>query len=497
MKSKHSILGVVVALLLLNSLSEAQTTYLRIAGSTTYRVSVTAAIINYLSQSGVPTAAYVGSGSATQAGLFDAHEAIFKGVVGGHSYIIKTNWTGSATGVVALATATPLKWLADSTPTAPVVVPGNGGIATQSGSVVTNPTLESTMPDVAMSDAFYFSVAAAVQTARINGPATARAINNAPIQAGGTLGEQNNDYVGLVPFYWITGASPIPSNMTNISQQTAAALIETGAVPLPTVACCAGANPADFVYLIGRNEDSGARIVTFAEAKTGFGFADVQWKLTFSNNQTTDALGNQTGGAGSTVMGLDLFPVNSPMNDLPTINWSLRGHSGYLTGDDLSNTLQATNPASVSSLQLSSFAPPQNTGNAFLIGYLGWSDGYKVIAAANPGTILNYNGSAPTVQNIQYGCYTLWAFEHLYYLSTISGSQRSAADSIADLLFTTYSPTDATGNTATADWPVPGAGVDANEANLIGTDNAAPAGLLFDNSMLFTRSVEGGPLSPR
>jgi len=484
--TKYLIVGL-AASVLMGSSASAQTV-IRLVGSTAYRVSVSTAIINQLGAGA--TAAYVGSGAASLSGLIGASVAIYKNSTG--TEIVKTFWTGSASGVTDVVTDTfnaSGEFLGNSTPTA--AIPGE--------TVPSSDETDSTPPNLAMSDSFASSVAASVATAptfsasvggTTNGLALANKINASTITEAGQDGES---VVGIVPFGWWAGYSTATSGISNITQEAANTLLQNGYTPVSFLTGNAS-DSVNFAYLIGRNEDSGTRIGALAESQDGFGNPPIQWQLTFSNNQTSDG-SVQTGGAGSTVTFATEWPADSPLNTEPHINWNTTGHSGYISGGDVSNSLLATNPASNSEID-PSFALGENTGNSYFIGYLGWSDGYKISAAAHPGTELTYNGVTLSAHNIQTGVYTFYTYEHCYYVTSGSnaiGSAQSLADGIADAVFNTYAPTDSAGNTATANFPTSGAGVDANEDNLVSHDNAAPAGLLFDSSVLGIRGEEGAP----
>jgi hypothetical protein len=196
-----------------------------------------------------------------------------------------------------------------------------------------------------------------------------------------------------------------------------------------------------------------------------------------------------TGGPAATVTGLAEFEgasFQSPLYTQYYVNWNTAGHSGYAGGGDVANVLLAANtPATTAG----NVTPAQSGGNAYLVGYLGWADGYSLLSATNPGTQLFYNGVKPSVANIANGLYTFWAYEHMYYLTTgynggtnaiVAGSTQTVADGIADLIYNQYACTNGNGVTA-------GATISDEDAL-----SPPPAGILNGTGILVKKSVEEG-----
>lgn len=437
-------------------------TVIRIAGATTYRAPVHKAIMDTL-DSGYTYAYDEPTGNVYKAG-----EAIFKGTlnVSGHpSVIIKTYWTGSMAGLIDLCQQNNLtKWMANAVTTSAAGTNLNG----------TGYSTETAPCQAVMSDSAQGSVAASVSTA-VGGSTVANTINNMSLSdAGASAGQYQT--VGIAPFEWVLGKiGSGTAPFTNITQQSAYSLAQG---PL-AVALLSGsaADQYKYVFLVGRNEDSGTRIGTLAEAQTGFGQSVVQYQLSFSNNQKTQADGLATGGTGSAVTGLYLWPANSPLYTNSSINWNTAGHSGYIAGGDVANVLNSTNPVTGLTVGNSQNPTPTPTGMTagYFVGYLGIADATSTVGT----TALSYNGVPYSVVAVQTGRYTLWSFEHMYYISAgvnaLTGTGKTTADTVADKIFTTDAPTNSSGTT------------------LAGQANAA--GILYDSNVLVTRSVEGGAVS--
>jgi hypothetical protein len=312
---------------------------------------------------------------------------------------------------------------------------------------------------------------------------------------------------------------------SNITQQAANSLLQTGYTPASFFGSTVdkpgdtssltsgytGTPSADFVYTIGRSEDAADRIETLAEAQTGFTTAVIQTSPTFSNNQKNSSwyplpelgFGAQVGGKGSAIEELDPWPVQangasgtgSALVTEPSINWLTDGHGGFVNSGDTANALSSSipvkqaNPGAVHTDQLNVgvdgtstvFVNPngnsygnnglgsgptngENTGDAYLVGYIGIADagGDGGDFAIWHGTPLSYNGVFYSSAAVENGSYTLWSFEHLYYLNgqtfgQIGSGQQAFLDTLANNLATTYAPTNIYGlvNPAAGD----GAGV--------------------------------------
>jgi len=456
---------------------------IHVAGSTAFRPSATAAILDILNS---PTCAY-DTGSTTYKGT----AAIFYGELKstpGHFVYIKAYWTGSMAGTFDLANQTQItQWIATPA-TVGGVIPGTGvtmGAATHdtTGSTPNTGTnihglgysLETHACEVAMSDADQSSVAQAISTA-VGGAAFQATVNNNPATDAGSVAPGT---VGIVTFVWAAGHQTANGGIppyTNITQQQAAALIKTGAIPVSELT--GNGNLSDYAFLVSRNEDSGTRIDGFAEPQTGFGKSLITWEFGYSANNTSyvdttnGGVTIQTGGSGSTLSGGVQWPKNWKLNTDPTVQWSAKGHSGYIGGGDVANNLKSVGAVTAS---FGGDAPPgftNGTSKAYLIGVLSTAD-----QAGSGSTVLTYNGVPFSVANVQLGNYSNWGFEHCYIRSnapTLSGDSLQAANDLADEMTTTDAPTNGNGKTDNS-----GSTVDV-------------AGILYDSNCKFTKSAAEG-----
>lgn len=436
-----------LAATMVTSASAAATT-IHISGSTAFRTSYAKAILDILDN---VTYAYDNSGSGTN---FKSSAAIYHGNLKstGAEVYIKTLATGSAAGVVDLAQQNNLtKWIATPA-TVGGIIPGTTSATLTAGGTNLNGlspaySKETAPTEVAMSDDDASSMAKAVATATTGGAAAATAIKNATLVNGGSAlngagtGAGDAGAVGAVMFVWAAGTQSGTPAYTNMTQQAAAALAKG---PIP-VSFLIGTNTTDYIFLIGRNEDSGTRIAALAEAQSGFGQGTQQFRASFGSGSSYTDNGQtiQTGGTGATLTGLTLWPANWPLNTAPSISWASAGHSGYVAGGDVGNVLKATGGQK---LTLSGAAKPagyiNGTSTAYLVGYVGSADYSSAV-----GTKLTYNGVAQSIANVQNGSYSFWSFEHLYYRGALADVQKQTADDIADKIYTADAPTNGSGVT--------------------------------------------------
>jgi hypothetical protein len=489
-------------------------THIYIAGSTAFRGGATKAIEDTLTP-GYSYAFDAGStGSKTQ---YSGGAAIYSGTIAtgltdaGSPVIIKTFWTGSAAGCLDVSSTTSVTgFIPDNR------LPQTSG---SNGLNVNGYTKESDVPNVAFSDAFSASVAASIATAPGNGKTFSARVTAANLQAAGSLGET---VVGIVPFVWVAGAQSTGTvPFSNITQQAASALCSAGRIPAMALqsGTAAVTNTNDWVFLIGRNEDSGSRIAPQAEAalgvpasKASFGLNMQQHYAVFTANtgsistdgafasDDTDMNGNplgsiQTGGTNCTVSDVGLWPADAPVNTEPSINYQIEGHSGQIAGGDVAAVLEAVNPLflnlqfidsgdGVLGINWDTTNSTDHKQKAYLIGYLGGADAGGIPASAGC-TALTYNGVPYTPENVLNGSYTFWTFEHMYYrtgaaTNAVSGVSKAYADDVADQIFSRDAQTDSSGN------------VDTNSPGTSPKDG----GVLFNKNAKFTRSAEGQPVTP-
>ncbi len=376
------------------SLASATTT-IHIVGSTAFRASAHAAIINSLNS---PTCAYTGSS------LKGASTAVFAGTLksgpsAGQSVVIEVDWTGSTGGIQTVAQQSPV--ITKSFPTtgntmSSVSLSGTVGSYSYNGGTLISgtPVTETVNPEVTMSDSFQGS-------SIFNGTVFLSALG-----VNATQSTLVDNVVGVVPFEWVRGnastfdgtttASSNFANVTNITTLQAHNLLN-GGLPLSQFTNNA-ADQNTGVFVFGRDEDSGTRLVSFAEPGFGIQSTPLQYAPTFG-----------TGTLAAVITALNPFPANT----VNSITYSA-GHSGYASGGTMAGDLAKPTLPSLAS---------------FVIGYLGISDAATAIAAG--GVALSYNGVPFSNSAVQQGQYTFWAYEHLMYRTTFSGVAKDAADAIA------------------------------------------------------------------
>ena len=357
-------------------IASAQTTTIRITGSTAFRASTVTAIGNILNPG--YTYGYIGSS------LTGANQSTFVGTTktGNLAVLIKCSWGGSSGGLQTLAQQSPVvttvnPYIAETSP------------LSTTGAVLTATTATFDSPanaDVTMADTFQSSTQF--------------------FGAGyNTLIDQ---VVGIVPFVWAKGSSSDPAvqavlaNLTNITPLLARAVLSGGA-PLSMFT----GNPADStttVYVMGRDEDSGTRSNTYAESNFGVFGSPVQYQATIASGAITAIAPWPV----NTLLGLT-FPV---------------GHSGYNSGGTLATALNTPVATAARDAFNSKFV---------LIGYLGTPDAANVNGGNNN---LTWNGVPYSVAAVQEGKYTFWGYEHLDYRSTLAGNQKTVADQIANQIKT-------------------------------------------------------------
>jgi hypothetical protein len=487
MKSIFKIAALFCAGLGLAATASAQTTtVLHIAGATTYRAPVHQAIFKYL-DAGFK---FQWSGSNP----YSAGALTAVGTKGaGNTIVIQTYWTGSVAGVYDVCNHTTIanQFVTQAAANAGATQTGFGGNGqiTFTGTLNSGVTLESGVVESAWSDAFASSAASALVTALApNGRNAANLINSKTLTQAGS----GETFEGLIAFQWIlgqttTGTQPLTQAQANFTYQQAKTLVQNGSVPVGFLTGTSADN-VKYIVQIGRNEDSGSRVATHAESGNSIGLACVQVLPTFTPaNVSTDASGRDAGGAAATVTGYAKWPANSPLNTVPTINWNLAGHSGYTGGGNVRTALQSQNPTVVGNGagQVTDGLNLANATNVYFAGYLGTGDN-TIGGLLSGGSPLNmsYNGIPFSVSNVQDGTYTLWAYEHFFYLNdgvstnSLTAAQKTIADAIGDDVFNNQADVNA-GNGATG--------------SIHGSVSGAPqAGIFFDTNVKVQRSIEGG-----
>jgi hypothetical protein len=518
-------------------------TEIYICGSTAYRGGVTKAIQDLLFTSGT---GFAEAESASP--VYGASAALFKGSVvlnsSTTSYIVHTYWTGSLAGCVDVAAGNTITtFMADSDATtnvtaAPTTSSTTVGAYTDGNNLGSGYTTTSAVPNVAMSDSFASSVAKSITgSVSTTGPISIKTIvndiKNNLVQASGTGSES---VTGVLPFVWVSGATggatgntqaTVAAPFTNITQEAASQLIQTGYVPVESLGVTSDTN--DYAFLIGRNEDSGTRICAQAESQVGsaygaqsFGRVMNQYYVLFTtgtaapahdgvfttgtiaatgdNDGTLQGQNIQDGGAGAVVSDIGAWPANAPLNTETSITWDQYGHSGQIGGGDVAKVLEAGNPLTLNITAVDTDdlngtqvlangntvgnSAPNNwipgTSKAYLIGYLGSADAGGIAATGAACTYLTYNGIPYTAANIQNGLYDFWSFEHTYLnTNTVTAGVSTFAGQLVDQVYFQDCQTDSSGLTDTEVSP---------------TDQKV-GGIEFTN-VHFTKTQEGAAIAP-
>ena len=428
MKSLKTLSLGLLAAASLTGVASAQTataTYVHLVGSTAFRAPATAAIIDYLSNSGTVTvrAAYSGGSLLAAGSAILANGTLGSG--GTATVVVETYFTGSLAGVVDLVVGNNTGAYIDPTILTTAQISSiNSGSATTSpfggGTSITPASTVTAAPDIAMSDSFKGTIQSELGTATLTSPITGKNGTFSTIQQlaaatggnnvvdGGTSGNAADaGFVGIVPFEWVAG-NGAPTSITSISQQTARGLIQNGFVPQSYLTGVI-TDTANYYYLIGRNEDSGTRIGALSESQ--FGVTGNPKQYTLSGTSAA------------------LFPV-TPLNTEPQIVWNTLGHSGYASGGNVATAIDI--PGGSITFAAGSKAP-ENSGSSYFIGYLGVTDAVGAITGG--GHALAYGGVPFSVAAVQDGQYTFWTYEHSYHLSSLTGTALTAANAIADNIY--------------------------------------------------------------
>jgi len=324
--------------------SQAASTTIHIVGAQAWRAQVYAAIGNILNTG------YTFGFSGTS--LNASNQAIFTGTTatGSNPVIIKTSFAGATGGVQTLTqNLTVSNFLADGT--------SGAGVNT-------------------------FEPAVTADVATVDSP-QATTVFTSP-----ALVDQP---VGIEPYVWVKGVKPpdATGDITNITSFQAQNLL-AGGLPLQQFT----GNSADSVvgvYAVGRDENSGARIIAFAESGFGIFSSPKQKQPTITSNVITK---------------LSNWPANT-VNGIP---YGV-GHSGYSSSNQVTTALAAS----------------VNSGVGWIVSYLGASDAAGVNGGANN---LTWNGVPYSLDNVKNGLYTFWGYARVLYRSSYSGIGKTVTDQI-------------------------------------------------------------------
>jgi len=200
-----------------------------------------------------------------------------------------------------------------------------------------------------------------------------------------------DNQVGVVFFEWVKNVGA-PADITNVTNSLAESLLTLGAVPQSFFS----GNNAETtnVFILGRDNLSGSRYITFAETGFGINSSPVQNTVTPS--------------------GAAVGQINP-----------VAGATGYSSGGSVASALILTG---------SDAGTVGGAGPGWLVGYVGTADAQTAISGG--GTALTYNGVPATPANVENGIYSLWGYEHFNILTTLAGVQLTTANAISSQLTT-------------------------------------------------------------
>jgi len=361
MKSKSFLIAGALSLGVITQL-QAQTR-VHITGSTAFRNAAYDAIsAQFDAAPAVQIAAY--SANATSLEPHTASFMTFDGNIGGAHYIVKTHWSGSEAGIKDIATGKTETFTADI---------GTGGIVAGTFSAAPGTTV-STNVDVAFAD-----------------NAQANSLTKTPL--AGT-----NFLVGIVPFKWVKNAqSGSPAEwlrLTNVTDHQLRVALSGGT----KLALMTGnTNDTKFVYVAGRDNQSGTRVNALADTRYGI-------------KTSVDQI---------TIAGPSGAPVNTDA-----------GNSGQGSGGTLANSMgivgSATNLDSIQTVLQGS-----NVFGWYALAYLGVADS---VTAINAGAVeVSLDGVAESPAAIKEGQYSFFGVEQILTNPSLGASpQTTFAGSLAN-----------------------------------------------------------------
>ncbi len=418
-----------VGLVAVAAINVASASVLRITGSTAFRKAMYAGIVAQMG-SGVVKAAYVGTGGSAfngsnQTVFVNASDTVYCCMAGSTGGI---NWNSNGLTVSTDKDRTLMTsaWLNPSLAVDTVTLGGATGYAITGGTEIVNPT--------AADPAVY----EAANTANINMADTAQNAtaystflgNPGLTPVGAALGVQQYVFAKGKEYANVTAFNAASyARFTNVTPLAFQYLAAAGTAPLSLFT----GNSADHgidVSLVGRDNDSGTRAVTFYETGTG--------------NDTTTAVQYQAFKAdGTTNVGTTNSGPIDQLIDSDTVTVTNPGLNGYSSGGFVKNVLNASGTAvtGVSSV---------NGNPTILLAYIGTGDTPSTISQ-----VLGYNGvqlySGPVASGqatqvpalSQYGQYSFWNPEIMYQkgLTGTSGNvatQLGLATAIANNIRTTH-----------------------------------------------------------
>lgn len=353
--------------------------------------------------------------------------AVFSGHMGGSTsgtpVKVFTSFTGSAGGIFSVANAATLLYLID---------PGSGS---QSGAFVADPTGTGAgggtynTPDAAFSDAYQ------ADTHFIGGtPLNVTDIGVVPFEVVANWSWNKNLCGGAAGS---AGVAVAPYN--NFTSQNAQQLFTGSAVMRLSQISGAAADYTSAVMAVGRDYDSGTRVVSFSETGIGALTSPNNWQPAMA--QTSTGTGGSAGayvnqeGVGQQSTDQYVVKVN-PNGWNNGLSYTLSAYNnnvgvtvasadgGFFSGGNLSNMMRCDTDTALPAFVKNNGITSTQPAHVYFVSFLGTSDANNLIAATGKGVgagvLLNYNGLAYSATAVQQGAYTLWGVEHCYYPATMS-----------------------------------------------------------------------------
>jgi hypothetical protein len=360
MKINSTILAAAIGLASVSLASATQ--YVYYTGSTAARDAIYNTLIAGKGFDAVPT--FVGFGSSTPG---NCSYMEFSNTVSGTPTIVKCEWSGSEAGIADVSGSGTEYFLLD---------PGQGSVPT-SGATATAP---------ATPNASYYTTHTVDMCQADNDVAYSKIPN--------TTATENSDSL-VIPFVFVKAANELTDNASfvNLTSDNFKCLAQGGEEELQFTGLPADTNY--WVYLAGRDDNSGTRVNCFGETGWGIKKSPLQIELSgLTPNTMLDPLGNG----------------------------SYQTPEGQSSGGTLAKSLTDT----------TSTIDEVNTGTAGLIAvaYLGLSDDATAEGSPYNAVRLTYNGVAYTPANVESGLYAFWGNEYTDYRSGASSIAISFVDAI-------------------------------------------------------------------
>ena len=371
------------ALLSIASMANAGTIF-HITGSTAFRAATITAIQFEINGSATITPTAADNATATS-----ANNLLWTGSNGTlGNYTIKASFNGSGAGTQLVAGALAIPFL-DGTNT--------GWPTTIAGTPTTANSTDVVVPDVAMSDVFQST------SGFLGNVPTDLPLGTGTVPVAHTYSHLTDNQVAIVTF------KPMASK--TFPQGTAAGLVDdTGSFNVSsysmttqnfratwsngsTLLSLYTGNNSDensVVWATGRNQDSGTRLTYLSE--TTFGV----------NNFVNQYYPTYTSGTVTAVNQYSIQTING-------ISTQQLGNSGESSGGTVRGYLQQPFASDLASLG----------GNGYFVTVLGTSDSLSVNTSAIE---LPYNGTYYSNTAVEEGTYTMWGYEHMFYLPGLSNS---------------------------------------------------------------------------